>query len=69
MNKLMLSKYIYTFPAIENAISAFSELATISIREETNCYLFEFENCVYEEDITLKEFENYLIDLSNKLGY
>lgn len=68
MNKLILSKDIYIISAIENAISAFSKLAEITISEETNCYFCEFNNCVYEKDITIKEFENYLIDLCNKLG-
>lgn len=67
MNELLLSKDIYNISAIKQTISAFSELAKISLYNNASHYVCVFENCIYAQDETIKEFENYLIDLCNRL--
>lgn len=67
MNKLLLSKEIYKAPSINETISAFSKIAKISLYESVDHYICIFENCLYSQNQTMKEFENYLIDLCNQL--
>ena len=66
MNELYLSKDIYSTYLIEQTIVAFSNLADISFYDNDNHNICVFKNCIYSLDQTIKEFENYLIDLSNK---
>lgn len=68
MNKLFLSKTIYDISAVKETILAFSELAKITLHNKSDYYICEFDNCVYTTEQTSMEFENYLIDLCNKMG-
>lgn len=65
MNKLMLSKDLYKMQTITKATDAFVELAQISLQEDENYYVCFFGKCIYSQEQTIKEFENYLIDLCN----
>lgn len=68
MNELKLNKGLYFLNRINIAIKAFADIADISIREEEKYYLCDFSNCSYDLETTMMEFENYIIDLSNKRG-
>lgn len=68
MNKLILSKKIYNENYIEQCINEFSELSNISIINNKDSCTLVFEDCIYDENTTIKEFENYLIDYSFTKG-
>ncbi len=68
MNKLILSKKIYNENYIEQCIKEFSELSHISIINNKDSCTLVFEDCIYDENTTIKEFENYLIDYSFTKG-
>ncbi len=66
MNELKLSKEIFEKAVILNAISQYDSLCRISINEkDNNYYKLSFSNCLYSNEETIKEFENYVIDLMN----
>ena len=65
MLNLKLSKAIYKEDAIHKAITAFSNISSISCFDVGNSYICSFSGCVEDEVLTSKEFENYLIDLLN----
>ena len=44
----------------------FKGLADISIVTDEDYYRIRFNNCIYPVSITIKEFENYVIDLMVK---
>lgn len=67
MNKLMLSKELYNSTAIIKTVSAFSELVNISVTENNKYYICYFNNSRYGTKQTISEFENYLIDLCNRM--
>ena len=67
MTKLLLSKDIYKLSLINETASAFSTLAKISLYDDGSYIVCLFENCTYSKEQTIKEFENYLIDLCNKM--
>lgn len=66
MNKLKLSKSLYKIEIIIKAIDAFNDLSLIKLDITGNYYICEFNSCYYDVEQTINEFENYLIDLSNK---
>ena len=65
MSELLLSKEIYKIHHIQEASHQFSSLCKIEISEHKEYYLCAFSSCVYDVAETIKEFENYLIDLMN----
>lgn len=66
MSELRLKKEIFRLSDVEQTIGAFSDLCTVSIQEQEDIYCCLFCDCRYDIEETVKEFENYLIDLSYK---
>ena len=66
MNDLCLSKELYSVQNIENAIKAFSDLAKIKIKQDEKYYICTIQSSRYSVEETFSEFENYIIDLTNK---
>lgn len=65
MNKLILSMDIYSADSIEETCNAYRSLARIKIKKRKECMELIFDRCRYDTDITIKEFENYLINVEN----
>ena len=66
MISLMLHAEIYSDSTINDAISAYGELAVINKTGVDHGYIkLDFVECKYQEIKTVKEFENYMIDLEN----
>lgn len=65
MNELELAFDIYTESRIVKAIEAYKNYADISISRNPLSYILTFTNCRYDVELTIKEFENYLICLEN----
>lgn len=59
------SKEIYSKNKILTSIEAYSEYADISLQEDSKDYICCFENCRYDEDLTVDEFSNYIIACMN----
>lgn len=64
MKKLQLSKKIYLRKYIEKAILNYNGLAKIKYEESKGYYILTFEDCYYDIEQTLKEYENHVIDLT-----
>lgn len=69
MNERKLKKELFTIEDISQTISAFSSLCKIKIEEKDIEYICRVEHSDYDDTETLNEFENYLIDLSNRNRY
>ena len=65
MSKLLLNKEIYHFTNIEAAIYDFQDCATITVAEQEQQFILNFSNSRADEELTIKEFENYVIGLEN----
>ncbi len=63
--QLRLSKEIYSLNSIHLAIDAYKEYAKIVIQQDDLYYICNFSDCVNDEGVTIKEFENFLISLHN----
>lgn len=68
MNRLNISKIIFDENKVLTAIKEYSQLVEIVKFEDTEYYILEFNNCKYDVELTMAEYENYLIDLTNDKG-
>lgn len=65
MITLSLNKELFSLDNIKEAESVYKGFAKISIIPEDRYYVVRFKHCKYDEERTVKEFENYLIGLEN----
>lgn len=65
-NRLSLSKEIYRIDNIKKAVDDYQKLASIVISEDENYFYCVFEETIYDVNLTINEFENYVIGLMNK---
>ena len=64
-NELELSKEIYSFDNIIQTCEIYKEYAQIKVKSKIDKVVLTFTHCKYACDITMKEFENYLINMEN----
>lgn len=62
---LNLSKDVYPQSCLEMAQTAYNDIATIEITESRRYWQCNFSSCVADDQITMQEFENYCIGLTN----
>lgn len=67
MSDIMLHCTIYESSTIQQAVKAYSSLARIEFHRQNDYIVCNFYDCKYDKKITIKEFLNYLIDLSNQV--
>lgn len=63
MNRLTLNKDIYTIEAIDLARIAFAHLSQITYECNDIYHIFTFDKCEYDVQVTMNEFENYVVNL------
>ncbi len=65
MIRLSVNTDIYSIDNIFEAAKAYKSLAKIKIYTKGMTAEIVFRNCKYDEERTVREFENYLIGLEN----
>jgi hypothetical protein len=60
-NVLRLNSRIYSLSNIQNAINAYSGLCSVDFSIDGDYFICVFSECLYSIDLTINEFENYLI--------
>lgn len=65
MKKLKLNRSVYSEDSIKVALQAYKDFAAITMNDEAHEIVLIFELCRYDEELTVKEFENYLIGVEN----
>lgn len=65
MVKLLLSTEIYSEKNIIETCDVYKNLAKIKMKREGNYMELTFNSCKYDPIVTVKEFENYLINTEN----
>lgn len=65
MVKLLLSTEIYSEKAIKETCDVYKDYAKIKTKRKNSYIELTFNNCRYDPDITMREFENYLINTEN----
>ena len=62
---LQLSSEIFSRQTIEAAIRAYSGLTRIQVESQPGGWLLSFTDCQYDPQLTIREFNNYLVNLSS----
>ena len=65
MIRLIVNTEIYSLENISKAAEAYKNLAKIKISGKSENITILFWKCKYDEERTIREFENYLIGLEN----
>lgn len=65
MNKLLLHTDIYSESSIEETCDVYKDYARIKIKWKNPYVELIIDRCKFTPDITIKEFENYLINVEN----
>lgn len=65
MMSLRLKKEVYRQSKVVEAVQAYKGIAEIDVEEQTEYWQLTFDRCRYDEWLTIKEFENYLIGVEN----
>ena len=67
-NVLCIVKELYSKNAVLKAITDYQAISSIRLTENEHYYICSFNDCKYNLSETMKEFENYVIDLMNCRG-
>lgn len=62
---LKLNKNIYSYEDIIDSVNEYKSVADVNVSDDSEYFICIFENCRYDTQETLNEFENYVIRLSN----
>lgn len=65
MNRLYLSEDVYSQESVKETCAVYKEYAHIEMKRENLHIKLTFSGCKYDPDLTIKEFENYLINVEN----
>lgn len=65
MTELKLNTDIFDISCVEKTATAYKALCKIKINKTDNYMICRFTDCLYDEEETVREFENYIIDLMN----
>ena len=65
MNKILLDGTIYSEHIVKKAIKDYSMIAQIRLEVKNYNIICVFDSSEFNMEKTMKEFENYIIDLSN----
>ncbi|MBR2841704.1 MAG: HxsD-like protein [Lachnospiraceae bacterium] len=63
--KINLTKEVYSIKSLARAISNYKDFAVISVLETVDYWILDFSDCKYDPALTVKEFENHLIEIEN----
>lgn len=61
----LYSKQIYDSKILIKAAEDFSKIAEISLQDNDENWICVFSCCLYNEELTAKEYSNYVLDLMN----
>lgn len=65
MVKLLLSTEIYSENNIKETCDVYKDFAKIEMKKKDIYIELIFNSCKYDQNVTVKEFENYLINTEN----
>ena len=65
MAAITFNKELYSVQSVHAAVDAFSHLADFKVIDNQTYMIVIVENCRYDEDRTVAEFGNYVIDSMN----
>lgn len=65
MKRVKFNRSVYSDQVIEKTMMVYKNHATTTVQYKREYAIVTFWNCKYDEDQTIKEFENYMIGVEN----
>ena len=65
MKKLRVNRSVYSDDAVAKTMLVYKDFATTSVSYKKDYAIITFWKCKYDEEQTIKEFENYMIGVEN----
>ena len=65
MKKLIINRSVYSNKSIEKTRLAYKNHAVTTLQYKDKYAIITFWKCKYDEELTMKEFENYMIGVEN----
>ena len=65
MKKVQISRSVYSDKTIASTIKIYQNHAIVTAEFECGYVVLTFSKCKYDEEQTIKEFENYMIGIEN----
>lgn len=65
MKKLRINRSIYSDESIAITLKAYQGYAVATVKYKKDYAIVTFWKCKYDEEQTIKEFENYMIGVEN----
>ena len=65
MKKVKINRSVYSDATIEKTMKAYKNHAITTVNYKRDYALVTFWKCKYDEEQTIKEFENYMIGVEN----
>lgn len=65
MRKIQVNSEIFSEETVKQALRDYGNIAKTTLKNERNYFIVTFWKCKFDEDQTLREFENYMIGLEN----
>lgn len=67
MKTIKFNRCVYSDETIKQSMNAFCNHVKTKVKFESNYAIMFFSNFKYDENQTIKEFENYMIGVENSL--
>lgn len=65
MKEIRINREIYSDNAIKSTMAAYKNHAVTTVQYKCDYAVVTFWKCKYDEEQTIKEFENYMIGVEN----
>lgn len=65
MKRIRINRSVYSDQAIEKTMLIYKNYAVTTVQYKRDYAIVTFWKCKYDEDQTIKEFENYMIGVEN----
>lgn len=68
MRVMKINRSIFSDEAIGETLRAYSEILDASVLFESDYAVVSFRECLYDENLTAQELENYMIGIESSLA-
>lgn len=65
MRKIQINSEIFSEKTVKQALRDYGNIAKTSLKNKGEYFIVTFWKCKFDEEQTLREFENYMIGLEN----
>lgn len=65
MKRVQINRSVYSDETVKATMKIYQNYAVTTVKIKGDCAVLTFWKCKYDEEQTIKEFENYMIEIEN----